>query len=222
MELGVLILSIILFSCFDFCHIRRKNIFDVNRKFNIRGLFPSGWRQISVYIAIIFSLTSVAIGFTFFYELHLIYTVKRLALLAVMWPIALVDYKEYRIPNKLILCGLIFRLAILSLEIITTSDVVLSILLYEAIAVGGVFLVCMLCIIVSKGSLGMGDVKLMMLMALFLGVEGICYALFVSFLISFVIASGLLLFKKKTKNDAIPFAPFMTIGTFVSMILIGA
>lgn len=221
MKTSILIIIAMLLAIADYCCIQRRTMFPEYKKVVLKEIIPRGWKQKICYLVIAISLLVVALMLDLFYQGNTIYILKRIILLAVMWPIAICDYKEMRIPNKFILCGVIIRVLLLGAEFIISAETALAILIYEGIAVIGVFVVCMLCAVISKGSLGMGDVKLLMLMAMFLGIEGICYSLFMSLLFSFVIASSLLIFKKKTRNDVIPFAPFILAGTCVSIILSG-
>ena len=67
----------------------------------------------------------------------------------------------------------------------------------------------------------MGDIKLMIMMSALLGIEGICYGMFVSVFFAFIVSVILLITKRKKKKDAIPFAPFILAGTFTCLILSG-
>lgn len=221
MKTSILVIVAILLVVADYCCIKRHAMFPDYKKIVLKEIIPHGWKQRVCYLVIATSFLIVVLMLDLFYQVDVIYILKRIFLLAIMWPIAICDYKEMRIPNRFILCGVITRVMLLVAEFIVSVDMALAMLIYEGIAVVGVFVLCMLCAVISKGSLGMGDVKLLMLMALFLGIEGICYSLFVSLVFSFVIASGLLIFKKKSRSDVIPFAPFILAGTCVSIILSG-
>ena len=221
MKTSILIIVVILLAIADFCCIQRRTMFPEYKKIVFKKIIPHGWREKICYLVIVLSLLTVVLMLDLFYQVDIIYILKRVALLAVMWPIAVCDYKEMRIPNKFILCGVIIRVLLLLSEFIISAETAFAIFVYEGIAVIGVFVICMLCAVISKGSLGMGDIKLLMLAASFLGIEGVCYSLFMSLLFSFVLASSLLIFKKKTRNDVIPFAPFILAGTCVSIILSG-
>ena len=142
---------------------------------------------------------------------------KRTLLLAVIWPLAYTDYKTYRIPNIFIILGLIIRVIILAFEFLFYNlETALSILLFDAIAAAGLLLASFLCGLILKNSIGMGDMKLFAIMGLMLGMD-ILSSVFVSLLIAFIVSIVLLISKKKTKKDMIPFGPCVVIGTFVSI-----
>lgn len=65
--------------------------------------------------------------------------------------------------------------------------------------------------------MGGGDVKLAFLMGLLLGWPIILLALFLSFILGSVIGVSLILLGKKKARDAIPFGPFLIIGTFAGL-----
>jgi len=74
--------------------------------------------------------------------------------------------------------------------------------------------------VLSRGGMGMGDVKLAASMGLFSGyVSGT--AVYVSAMIGFALGSlvgvGLMIAKKATRKTAVPFGPFMIIGTVLSL-----
>ena len=58
-------------------------------------------------------------------------------------------------------------------------------------------------------------------MGLMLGLDGIWGAVFASLVLSFLLAVFLLVTKKKSRKDVIPFAPAIVLGTFVSVFLTG-
>lgn len=158
---------------------------------------------------------------TVYRENQFLFSLKRLCLIAVIWPAAYVDYKTYRIPNSLIGAGLTMRLVIFMLELFSYGSQAWYILLSELIAAGAVFLAMVLCNMMVKNSIGFGDMKLFILMGLMLGSEGIWGAVFLSLVIEFVMAAILLLRKKKGRKDVIPFGPAIVAGTYLSVFLTG-
>lgn len=70
----------------------------------------------------------------------------------------------------------------------------------------------------SKGSIGMGDVKLLSVVTLYIGSMGIFNMLFLSTLLAGLYSIGLLVFKKAERKSTIPFAPFITLGLLLTII----
>lgn len=145
---------------------------------------------------------------------------KRLILLCVIWPLAYIDYKTYRIPNTFIIYGLSCRAVLVPFELMLNPYFRVAVM-SELIAATALFLAALLCTICLRGSIGAGDMKLFVVMGLFLGLEMIWSAVFTALLISFLIAVYLLIMKKKTKKDSIPFGPAIVSSVYLSIFLIG-
>ena len=91
----------------------------------------------------------------------------------------------------------------------------LSLLIGAAVG-GGFFLTQFL---VSKGRwIGGGDVRMGVMMGLFLGFPTILVALFVAYIAGSAVAIPLLFLRKKTGQSAIPFGTFLAVGTFVALL----
>ncbi len=204
----------------DYVFFSRSTLF-VDNVINIKGLVPKGKKKIALFLAIPITLIIIMIMLKFFYKHEFIFILKRLIVLSLMWPIAVTDYNELRIPNKILICGLILRVPVLVSEFIFSFKNIKWILVNDGVAAIAALIIGILCALVSKGGMGMGDVKLMFVLALFLGIEGICYSLFASMIVTFFVSVVLLITKKKDKKDVIPFAPFVLVGVFLSFILSG-
>jgi len=81
------------------------------------------------------------------------------------------------------------------------------------LAVGGGFF--LLQYIISRGRwIGGGDVRLGVMMGIWLGWPNILAALFFSYMLGLVVSIPLLIFKNKQWSSAIPFGTFLAVGTF--------
>ncbi len=105
-------------------------------------------------------------------------------------------------------------------ELFTLGSEYLSILKRDGIAVLFVVFFFLLSLIM-KNSIGMGDIKLLLVMALFQGVTGFFGALFISMIVAFIIAIVFLVSKRKHKKDSMAFAPSLLVGTIISIALAG-
>lgn len=147
--------------------------------------------------------------------------IKRVCLISILGPVAYVDYKEYIIPNKYIVFGLISWVIISISEFMFNGVDTIHIITSELVAAIAVFVATLLCKICIKNSIGAGDVKLFLVVGLLLGLEGIWGAMFLALIVAFVQACYLLIRKKKSKKDCIAFGPAMTIGVLLSVFLTG-
>jgi leader peptidase (prepilin peptidase)/N-methyltransferase len=66
--------------------------------------------------------------------------------------------------------------------------------------------------------MGGGDVKLAALIGFFLGWKLALVALFLAVLVATVFGIGLIIIKRKSRKDAIPFGPFLALGAFFSLL----
>jgi len=68
--------------------------------------------------------------------------------------------------------------------------------------------------------MGMGDVKLVFFLGLFLGITKTTIAVFLAFQIGAIIGLVLMALKKATGKTALPFGPFLILGSLISLFLI--
>ena len=74
-------------------------------------------------------------------------------------------------------------------------------------------------VVLTKG-MGLGDVEVFLLCGLFIGFKLTLVALFFSFIIGGISGLLLIIFKKKSRKDYIPFAPYIALGG-ITAVLIG-
>lgn len=181
-------------------------------------------KKAQIIYSVLFILVNIGISVLFvtvYQNNTILFSLKRLLLLAILWPVGYIDFKTYKIPNRFIILGLIFRAGILIFELLFERELLISYLISEGIAAGALLISTLLCCLCIKNSIGYGDIKLFVIMGLMLGLEGIWSSIFVSLFISFIVAVTLLIAKKKGKKDVIPFAPSIAIGTYISIIMTG-
>jgi prepilin signal peptidase PulO-like enzyme (type II secretory pathway) len=132
--------------------------------------------------------------------------------IAVLIPISIVDIKTRKIPDFLIIIGLVIFLvtkALLFKE--------LSFWLILDTAVGFMSIFCLWFF--TKGGIGLGDAKLSGLLGFVLGVYFWIIALLIASLAGLLTGVVLLAQKKMERQQGIPFAPFLAIGGIISYIL---
>jgi len=119
------------------------------------------------------------------------------------------DLKHYLVPDKIIYPAIIisffYRLWL------PVPNYLL------AAAIGGAFF--LLIFLISRGKwMGLGDVKIGVLMGLVLGLSHLFIALFLAFLIGGAVSIILLALKRKTLKSEIPLGPFLTGATFITLL----
>ena len=87
-------------------------------------------------------------------------------------------------------------------------------------AVGGSigFALLLLIAIISRGGMGWGDVKLAALIGLATGFPLVLLALLIGAIIGGLVAVALLIAKKRGRKEAIPFGPFLSLATLVTLL----
>ncbi|NLZ54393.1 MAG: prepilin peptidase, partial [Thermoanaerobacteraceae bacterium] len=84
-------------------------------------------------------------------------------------------------------------------------------------AVGGGTI--LLIVVLSRGGMGGGDIKLFATVGMYLGLRLTVLALLLSFVFGSIAGLILILLKGKKMKDAIPFAPFIALGSIVSLFI---
>ncbi|MGO2068947.1 MULTISPECIES: prepilin peptidase [Glutamicibacter] len=130
------------------------------------------------------------------------------------------DMATHRLPNRLVASWLAASLAVIALLGIFRSDLHgVLIGLLGLLLLGGGYLLLTLA---SGGAMGMGDVKLAGVLGLNLGYYSLP-SLFFATLLAFVLATlwviGGVVARKLTLKSAVPFGPFMLIGSFIALLM---
>lgn len=137
----------------------------------------------------------------------------------VLFAAMIIDSKTRLIPNLLNLIALGMGVLILVVEFIFCRDEFFSSLI---MSVAG-FLCCVVLFYVlsrlTKEGIGMGDVKLISVMGLHLGLSSTLISIIFSLILCTLVSVVLLFGKKKNKNDKIPFGPFMFFGYILMFLL---
>lgn len=140
---------------------------------------------------------------------------------SVLWACAWTDWEALLIPNRILLAGLLFFLALSAAEAVRQPENIRYAAVSAGIAAAGLLAAGSLCRIVIPGSVGFGDLKLFIVMGLYLGMDDTWSAMFYTLLASFAASVFLLLTKRASRTSMMPFAPFLLFGTFLAICLHG-
>lgn len=140
------------------------------------------------------------------YSLELVVS---LALLVMLLMIFTTDLLSMVIPNRVLL---LFLPVFLLLRILEPLDP-----WWSAFAGGAVgYLLIFIIILVSRGGMGAGDMKLFGVLGIVLGLKEVLLAFFLSCLIGAVIGIIMQLMGRTGRGQAIPFGPYIVAGTFIT------
>lgn len=124
-------------------------------------------------------------------------------------PASVIDIRQKRIPNWIVLPGIF---ALFLLRIIIFEDPFQRVLFDMILG----FLILFGIRFLTKGKLGMGDVKFAALMAVFIGFPGWFVASGIASALGLLFALLGLTLGRVNKNTQIPFAPFLTAGSIAA------
>ena len=216
--LFLIILTVI--YCFAICYaIQIKTSEKNDVKSRIKLVFPKGKLNILTFSVALVALVVFAIFIEYIYDNTLLDNIKFVSIIAILCSAAYTDWDDHIIPNKLILEALILRIVLFLIELIIDINTTLIKGTNELIAACVILVLGFVGSLILKGSIGMGDVKLIAIMALFLGASGMVCSLVISLIVAFIYCIIMLISHKKHKKDIIPFAPSLLVGTYISICL---
>jgi len=137
----------------------------------------------------------------------------QLLFIAILLLAAFVDLHDRIIPNELVLFGLGAWLLVMLLAPYGGKSW-LSALGGGAAAFAFFYLLAVLV----PGGMGMGDVKLALVMGLFLGLKWVAMALVFAFISGGLVAGVLLALRKVGRRGHIPFGPFLALGGLITLL----
>ena len=142
----------------------------------------------------------------------LIYIVLSSALII----IAFIDLNEQIVPDVISLPGIVVGFIIsFFVSYISFINSALGVLVG-----GGIILIIGLAgsVIFKKEAMGGGDIKLAAMIGAFLGWRYIVISLFLGFFLGALAGIILILSKIKSREDTVPFGPFIVLGSFITLL----
>ncbi len=126
------------------------------------------------------------------------------------------DLEHRLLPNKIVYPAIAIALAVALASQFLHLHLLPNL---KSAAIGGAvgFIFLLVPALISRG-MGWGDVKLAAFIGLATGFPLVLLALFLSIISGGLVAAALLLLKIKGRKDAIPFGPFLALGTLVTLL----
>ncbi len=142
-----------------------------------------------------------------------------LVFFAAMVAVAVIDLEHFIVPNRVVGATLAVSVPLLALAAVLEPDrsSLVSALVGAVVAGGGLLVVNL----VSPQGLGMGDVKLALVLGLFLGwidLGHVLLGLFLGFLLGALGGVVLIMLKRRTRRDHVPFAPYLATGAVLAVL----
>jgi leader peptidase (prepilin peptidase)/N-methyltransferase len=137
---------------------------------------------------------------------------------AVLLAVSAIDLEHFIVPNRIVYPAIVVSVPLLALAAVVDGEGGrLARALVGALAAFAGLLV--LRLLYPRG-MGMGDVKLALLLGLFLGWLGLGHVvvgLFLGFLLGSVVGVGLMAAGRRGRKDHLPFAPFLAAGAVLAV-----
>ena len=174
---------------------------------------------IELLTAVVFTALFIKYGFTISF-------IAFAFLMTILIAVFFIDIDHRIIPDELVIAGVTGGVALLVYHFFKPlTEVFGNNSWWSPVAgffsgSGFLLLVALLGLFIYKtdDAMGMGDVKLMAPIGLFLGWKLCLTALFISIILAGLSSLILILFRIKKKKDTIPFGPFIVTGTFVTIL----
>lgn len=133
---------------------------------------------------------------------------------------ALIDLKLKKIPNKILIVLLLVRIVVLIVCAIIIPENFVALLISSLIGMGVGAIIILSVLLVSKGSVGAGDLKLFSIIGFYFGVQGLLQIMIYTIFPATLFSLGLLATRRAKMKSTIPMAPFIFIGLTVYYIFL--
>ncbi|WP_047985090.1 prepilin peptidase [Ornithinibacillus californiensis] len=167
-------------------------------KVKISPMYP----LVEVLTGALFAISYIQYGFS----MELIISLLLVSMLVIIF---VTDINYMLIPNKVLIFFLPFFIVLRIVEPLNPwwSSITGAITGFAVIAI---------IILVSRGGMGAGDMKLFAVLGIVLGLQQVLLAFFLSCVIGAVIGILLILLKRIDRKQPVPFGPYIVIGTLIA------
>lgn len=220
---GLFVLIALLSLCFIYAFAARFGVVDLGEKIRVykpceeESVIPFRGKSL-LWLTIVCFAVALAAQISLYVFTPVVSFIKLYGVLVLVLCAGLIDYKRRIIPNRLILYGLVFRGGIYLYEIFCVENIK-AVLINDLIGftIGFVFLA--LVSLLTKGSLGFGDVKLFGIIGMTTGAFCTYSTLFLALVLSVIVSLVGIARKKMGRKDAFPFGPCIAAGYTIAVLL---
>jgi leader peptidase (prepilin peptidase)/N-methyltransferase len=132
--------------------------------------------------------------------------------------IFVIDLEHGLILNRVVYPGMIVALLLSLYPWPWFSESIGMRVAYAALGGAAGFAIFLLIAMVSRGGMGWGDVKLAALMGLAIGFPLVFVAIIMAAILGGIVAVALMIAKKRTRRQTIPFGPFLALAAMVTLL----
>ena len=135
----------------------------------------------------------------------------------ILIPVTFIDIDEKIIPNWLTFTGLIGCVTITLI-----FQIELWRFMLQGMVTGGLFMALLMVLgkwLFKKDAMGMGDLKLLIMIGAYVGMTGALLSVYIGAMIAFVLIIIQWLSRRINLKETIPFGPFIAVGTLVYVVI---
>lgn len=166
---------------------------------------------VELFTALLFGATAVLIGESWVLPAYLWFAALTLVL-------SVVDIDHKRLPNRILYPGTVVGVLLLGAGAAAEGDLTSF---YRGLFGGAAYFGLLLLVaLLARGGFGMGDVKLVFVLGVFSAFrswEALGVAVFGAFVLGGFASILLLLLTKANRKDAIPFGPWLVLGSWIAV-----
>lgn len=227
---GVVLLLSLLTSAFSYIaipYIKKMNI-DSDEEAVKKNMIPvtavseffkkTNWKR-WLDVGVVSFICALAIKLLYGSGMEILDLVKYIVVLLGLLSAMIIDMHTYKIPNIIVGIVLIIGIMLLIPEFILYRENFVITLIMSVVGLLVCFVLFYVLARITKNGMGMGDVKLISALGWMLGLTNTLVTLVLALIICTFVAIFLICFKKKKKQDSVPFGPFIFWG-YMLMLLI--
>ncbi|MDP4143036.1 MAG: prepilin peptidase [Bacillota bacterium] len=143
--------------------------------------------------------------------------IKYIVLISILIVIGMIDFDTTDVYSSTTKTGIIFAIIFIIIDYLLTYNFQAAIVNYILGGVLGGGLIFLIILATRGKGMGEGDAEICLLCGLFLGLKMTGVMLMLSFILGGVIGIILLITKKKSRKDYIPFGPFIALGCILTI-----
>ena len=183
----------------------------------IRGRMEQkvGWRRLAVYVLPIAPALTALLLMT---GSDAPAVIKSVILCSFLPMVAVIDRREMIIPNRLLLLMLGYWILASAVHMLAMGTLDTEYLV-NALTGGLIGASPLLVRLISKGGIGMGDIKLFAVVGLYVGKEDILRAMFFSLVLALIVLLGKRIRKQIGRKDQVSFGPYVAVGTMLMVFM---
>lgn len=153
------------------------------------------------------------------YGYHILKIIRYWMLMYGLLLLSMVDCNRRVIPNKALLVMAGLRTVLLGAECLCFPQLSMELLASSLTGLIGGGLIFILAALIARRGIGMGDVKMIAVMGYYLGFRVLMSSLIIILTLTVIGGIGVVMLRKVSLRSEMPFAPFVAVGTVITILM---